>query len=82
MEFPVSQRWMMGGEFVFGFGTEGSQKQGISGHFNYFISPRWTLGAGYRLHMFNAGSAAFAGANVLPYREGYIESYSVLDYHF
>lgn len=82
LEFPLAANWSTGGEFVYGMGTEKSNKKEISGHLSYFFNHDWSAGAGYRLHLFEAGSASAAPAGLLPYREGYTEGYSILNYHF
>ncbi len=82
LEFPVSNKWSAGGEFVYGLGSDNTTKKEISGNFNYFFSRIWSLGAGYRLNFIQAGSADSAPQGILPYREGYTEGYSVLNYHF
>ena len=82
VEFPWSSKWSSGGEFVFGTAADNSQKKEISGHLGYFLNPNWSLGAGYRVHLFDAGSVDTAPKGNLPYREGYGEGYSLLKYHF
>ena len=82
LEFPVAYRWSMGGEFVYGDGTDSSNKEEVTGHFKYYFEKTWAVGFGYRLHLFQAGSAAAAPMGVLPYREGYTEGFTTLDYHF
>ncbi len=82
LEIPLSQRWGTGGEFVYGLGADGSSKQEIAGHINYFFSHEWSLGLGYRLNFFTAGSPASAPQGFLPYKEGYSEANSVLNYYF
>jgi len=82
IDFPWRQNWSTGGEFVYGAGVEGSSKYEMSGRLFYFPHTDWSLGVGYRLNLFESGSAKTAPAGVLPYREGYIEGYSILNYHF
>mgnify|MGYP001367848511 CR=1 FL=1 len=82
IEFPWGSRWTGGGEFVYGLGSDKTQKKEISGHVGYFISTDWSLGVGYRVHLLDAGSEKSAPQNSLPYREGYTEGFSVLNYHF
>jgi hypothetical protein len=82
LEFPLWHHWSTGGELVLGNGTDGSRQQQISGNINYFLNPDWSLGVGYRLHMFEAGSAASTPNGILPYREGYTEGTSFLNYYF
>lgn len=82
LQFPMGERWASGGEFVYGLGTDGSDKKEMSGHLDYYFNRQWALGLGYRLHLFEAGSAKTAPMGLLPYREGYTEGYSTLDYNF
>lgn len=82
LEFPLWERWSSGGEVVLGQGPDGSSKKEISGFLNYFLSKDWSIGAGYRVHLFDAGSPKTAAGGELPYREGYTEGYSILNYYF
>ncbi len=82
MSFPLSQRWDTGGEFVFGTAADASKKYEISGNIHYYLQKDWSLGVGYRVHYFVAGSKASAPSLGLPYREGYSEGYSVLRWHY
>jgi hypothetical protein len=82
LEYPWASRWTGGGEFVYGLGSDKTQKKEISGHVGYFITTDWSLGVGYRVHLLDAGSEKSAPQNSLPYREGYTEGFSVLNYHF
>jgi hypothetical protein len=82
LEFPLSQRWSTGGEFVYGYGLDKGSKQEISGNLNYFLTPDWSLGAGYRFNFYTAGSAASVKMGYYSYKEGYTEGYSILNYHF
>jgi len=80
--FPVWRHWSSGGEFVYGTNADGSTKQEISGFLHYYLQKNFSFGVGYRLHFYQAGSAASAPEGLLPYREGYTEAYSALGYHF
>lgn len=82
LEFPVWQSWATGGEVLYGYGMDASSKLEISGFVNYFIRKQWALGAGYRVHFFEAGSLESTPAGFLPYREGYLEGYSTLRYSY
>lgn len=77
MSFPMSQRFDTGGEFVYGLGFDQSQKYEVSGYLGYYLAPQLSFGAGYRVHLFNAGSTA-SSPRALPYREGFGEGYSVM----
>lgn len=82
LNFPLLSRWDTGGELLYGFGLDQSKKYEISGYFNYYYDLRMSLGLGYRVHLFQAGSAAASPVNLLPYREGFGEGYSVLRWHY
>jgi hypothetical protein len=82
LRFPVGQSWASGGEFGYGVGTDSSRKMEMSGHIEYFFNRTWAMGFGYRVHLFESGSSKTAPGGLLPYREGYTEGYSVIDYHF
>jgi hypothetical protein len=82
LEFPVGNRWSTGGEIVYGQGTDGSNKYEITGHLHYYFQNPWSLGFGYKVQVFQAGSATEAPMGYLPYREGYTEGFTTLDYHF
>lgn len=82
LEFPLWNRWTTGGEILYGQGSDESKKQEISGHLNYYLTRDWSFGAGYRLHLFEAGSLRSSGAGYLPFREGYTELYSTLLFHY
>jgi hypothetical protein len=82
LEFPVSNKWGMGGEFGYGLGSDSSSKLEISGNVNYYFQSAWSLGVGYRVNLFTAGSTKATPTGVLPYREGYTEGFSTLNYHY
>jgi hypothetical protein len=80
--FPLFERWDTGGEVLYGAGFDASTKMEISGFLNYYLRRDFSAGVGYRLHLFEAGSADSAPAAGLPYREGFGEAYSVLRWHY
>lgn len=82
LAFPMSYRWDIGGEVLYGLGMDSSHKYEISGYFNRFFDPQWSFGFGYRIHLFEAGATAASAVGLLPYREGYGEGYSVLRWHY
>ncbi len=82
LAFPFASRWDTGGDLLYGFSADNSTKYEISGYFNYYFSSDFSAGLGYRLHLFEAGSASSAPPGGLPYREGYGEGYSSLRWHF
>lgn len=82
LEFPWGNRWEAGGEFTGGYGFDKTQKYEVSGHVAYFLNEAWSLGIGYRIHLLQAGSPSVPPDGQLPYREGYTEGYSVLNYYF
>lgn len=77
VKFPLMSRWDTGGELLYGYGLDASQKYEISGFVDYYLKPDWTLGVGYRAYVFQAGSDASSPLGV-PYREALGEGYSVL----
>lgn len=82
LEFPVANHWATGGELVYGRGLDQSYKAEIGGHLSYFWEKAWSASLGYRLHLFQAGATAAAPYGLLPYREGYTEGYTTINYHF
>jgi hypothetical protein len=81
LSFPVLQRWETGGEILYGYGFDKSVKYEISGNMNYYLQRDWSIGAGYRMHLLQAGSNASSPLGI-PYREGYGEAYTVLRRHY
>lgn len=81
-DFKVFRNWQTGGEILYGYGLDASQKFEVSGHIDYFMNQGWSLGAGYRVHFFIAGSEAATPDGVLPFREAYGEAFSVLRWHY
>lgn len=77
LAIPLSRKWDGGGDVLYGYGTDRSQKYEVSGYFSYFLQKQWSFGMGYRVHLFEAGSSATAPI-ATPYREGIGEGYSVL----
>ncbi|MGE0633000.1 MAG: hypothetical protein AB7O96_11365, partial [Pseudobdellovibrionaceae bacterium] len=82
VDLPVFTRWDTGGEVLYGYGLDQSKKYEISGRVNYYLQRNWSMGVGYRLHLFEAGSDKSAPPMGAPYREGYGEGYSVLRWHY
>jgi hypothetical protein len=82
IEFPWRSKWSAGGEFVYGLAADHSFKSEISGHLNYFFQKKFSFGVGYRVHLFQALSPANSPDGLLPYREGYTEGYSIMNYYF
>lgn len=81
LEFPLFSRMDTGGEVLLGQGFDASSKYEIAGHLHYYLRRDLSMGAGYRMHLFNAGSKASAPLGV-PYREAYGEAYSTLRWHY
>ena len=82
VDFPLFHRWDTGGEILYGYGLDSSTKYEISGRINYYLQRNWSMGVGYRIHLFQAGSDKSAPPMGVPYREGYGEGYSVLRWHY
>lgn len=81
LDFPVFKNWDTGGELLFGQGLDGSNKFEVSGYVDYYLQNNLSLGGGYRVHLFEAGSTKSA-PSTLPYREGFGEAYSTLRWHY
>lgn len=88
LAFPALRSWDTGGEVVYGLNQNADQKYEVSGFMHYFLKRNWSLGAGYRVHIFISGSEASAPTPsdslipILPFKEGFGEAYSVLRYHY
>ncbi len=76
VHFPVFRRWDTGGEILYGIGTDRSKKYEISGFLGYYLSMNATIGLGYRLYLFDAGSLLTSSSFGVPYREGGLEGSS------
>lgn len=81
LDFPIFSRFKTGGEVLYGVGLDTSKKYELTGNLIYSFNQTWSLGLGYRVHLFEAGSVAVSPLR-LPYREGYGEGYSVLRWHY
>lgn len=81
ISFPFGRRWSSGGEVIYGYGVDGSNKLELSGNAFYYFEKNWSIGGGYRGHFFEAGSKATSPSTV-PYREGYVEAFSTLRYNY
>lgn len=82
VDFPVLRKWDTGGEILYGYGLDQSTKYEIAGHIDYYPQINWSIGLGYKVHLFQAGSDKSAPAMGVPYREGYGEAYSALRWHY
>lgn len=82
--FPLFQNWDTGGTVVFGRGLDSTLKYEITGNINYFFRPRWSWGAGYRIHLYQSTKAGEVAGQPYPanYREGTGEGYTVLRWHY
>lgn len=79
---PLFDSWDLGGELVYGSGESGSTKIEFQGYLNYYFKDKWSLGGGYRLHLFDAGTADIVPDGRLPYREAYGEAFGNIRYSF
>lgn len=80
--FPISKNWDSGGEALYGRGLDASNQFEISGNTTYYLRSDWSIGIGYRIRLFEAGSSATAPSGGVPYREGFGEAYSILKLHY
>lgn len=81
LAFPFKKKWDAGGEVMLGYGLDSSQKYEVSGYVTRYIKRNWSLGVGYRAHLFSAGSTSTSPLG-LPYREGFAEGYTTLRWHY
>lgn len=81
MDFPFKNRWDMGGEALIGIADDNSRKYQLSGRINYYLEKNWSLGVGYRVYLFQAGSEKSAPLEY-PYKEAYGEGFSALQWHY
>ncbi len=83
LNFPFLSSMDTGGEVLYGLGFDQSHKYEIAGHLNYYIKPTWSLGVGYRVHLFEAGGTNSAPPGYgVPFREAYGEAFSVLSWRY
>lgn len=80
-DFPLWRAMDTGGELLYGQSADRSKKYEIAGHVHFHVKTGWSLGVGYRVHLFEAGGESSSPLG-LPYREGYGEGYSVLRWHY
>lgn len=78
---PIGYRWGAGADAIFGYGFEQSKRYELSARMQYYFNRRVSIGFGYRLFMFEAGSQSTSPTN-LPYREIFEEGYSSFGYQF
>lgn len=76
-----TDKWKGGGNFQLGGWTDSNRIYEVGGFLSYEFSRELAFGIGYRLGLFEAGSAASA-AQALPYREAMGEAYSSLQFSF
>lgn len=81
VDFPVGNRWDMGGDVAVGFGTDQTTKYEAVGRLNYYFRRRYSLGAGYRLFLLQAGSEKTAPLD-FPYKETWGEGFFVFRWHY
>lgn len=82
MRFPLFSNFDAGGEFTYGLGLDSSHKIEMQGFLNYYFQPQWSLGLGYRIHLFSAGEGTSTPDGTFPYREGFGEGFGNLKYSF
>lgn len=81
LNFDLNDKWSTGGDILLGTWFDASRYFEVNGYLAYDISQALNLGLGYRLNVFEAGSASLAPFG-LPYREAFGEAYSVLNFGF
>ena len=82
LDFPLLKRLDTGGEVLYGTNSNASKKTEISGYIGYYIKNNFSLDAGYRVNMFEAGSRLDSPTDAIPYREAYGEGYSSFRWHY
>ncbi len=80
--FPWDPHINLGGEFELGVAPDMSLKKEISGFISYFYNRDWSIGVGYRVHLFDAATSSSSPTGRMPYREGYTEGFSTLRFHY
>ena len=81
LDFPVGNRWDAGGDVVLGMGADQTKKYEAVGRINYYFRKRYSLGAGYRLYLLEAGSEKTAPLDY-PYRETWGEGFLLFRWHY
>ncbi len=81
-EAPLFAHSALSAEVSYGVGLSGGSLYELGARYDYFFQKNWSLGLGFRLHFFEAGSAAQAPYGNLPFREGSADSYSLLKYYY
>lgn len=82
LSLPIHENWSANGQILLGLGLDGSIKLDAGGEGLYYLSRAWSLGMGYRISLFQAGSASTSGNGVVPYREGYTQIYTLLNFNY
>lgn len=81
LDFPFFKTMDTGGEVL--YGTNGSSKKiEISGYMGYYLKKSMSVGAGYRINTFEAGTTKDSPNAILPYREAYGEGYSTFRWNY
>jgi len=85
LALPLQKYWETGGEILYGKGFDNSNKYELSGHLDYFMRQDFSLGFGYRVHLFEGKSSGTFPSGIGDYydgfREAYSEGYSVMRWH-
>ncbi|CAN5714298.1 hypothetical protein BH10BDE1_BH10BDE1_03580 [soil metagenome] len=76
-----SEKWKGGGNILVGGWTDSNRVYELGGFLSYDLSREIAFGLGYRVSLFEAGTAASAPI-ALPYREALGEVYSALQFSF
>lgn len=81
VDIGLADRWKTGGDILVGGWTDANMVYEIGGFVSYDFTRELAFGVGYRLSLFEAGTAASAPID-LPYREAMGEAYSSLKFSF
>lgn len=83
VKFPIFDNWDTGGEILYGLGSGGNAKIEMQGYLNYYLTQRWSLGLGYRVHLLRVeDESILPEGSTLPLREVYGEAFGNLRFSF
>lgn len=83
LKVRVWDSWETGGEMMYGVDSGNlSQKLEMQGYLNYYFLKNWSLGVGYRLHLFKTTDTSIIPSNSIIFKEAFGEGYGQLRYSF